>query len=203
MKWIEIDSQLAGSGLSIFSDREFRQITGVSQVAAKFLLIRYAKRGLLCRLKRGLYAARARMPSSWAIANRVYKPSYVSLESALSHYGLIPESVYGVTSVTTRATREFEIGGSSFLYRTIKRAAFAGYRAVEMDGQSILLAEKEKALADYLYLAFLRKERVNSRLAIGRASKTKLRGYLRLFESRGLLRWVSHDLKIPDSRTAY
>ena len=199
---MEIDKTLSRSGFRIFSDREFREITGVSPVSAKFLLIRYTQRGLLCRLKRGLYAGKTRMPSSWAIANRLYKPSYVSLSSALSYYGLIPENVYTVTSVTTKSTREFDVQDISYAYRTIKRHAFAGYRTVEIAGESVLIAEREKALADYLYLVFLKKEPWNERLNLAKVDRQTLKKYLKAFGRSGMVKWFENDIKIADRRTA-
>jgi len=61
------------------------------------------------------------------IANRIYRPSYVSLETALSHYHLIPENVYLVTSLSTRRTALFESPVGRFSYRTVKREFFFGY----------------------------------------------------------------------------
>ena len=60
------------------------------------------------------------------IANRIYKPSYVSLESALAYYQLIPESVFGVTSVSTRRTYRFATGLAEFRFRTVKPALYIG-----------------------------------------------------------------------------
>lgn len=200
MKWFKIESKLTKVGLRVFNYREFRQVTGAGAVAAKFLLMRYVRRGLICRLKRGLYALKSRMPSQWGIANRLYKPSYVSLASALSYYGLIPESVYSVTSVTTKSTREFKSDGMLYVYHTIKNSAFRGYRGVEISGETVLLAEKEKALADYLYFVFLKKERLNTRLNLRGINKKLLEQYLRNFKNKRFIDWYRHDFKIPDTR---
>ncbi len=86
------------------------------------------------------------------IANKIYRPSYVSLESALSIYGLIPEHPYTVTSVTTRKTSAFETRAGNYSYRKIKKELFFGYQ-VKKNGQGEwLLASPEKALLDYIYL---------------------------------------------------
>lgn len=201
MKWIEMDRSLARSGLRAFTDREFRSITGTTAMSAKFILIRYTRRGLLRRLKRGLYAVEGRLPSKWCLANRLYQPSYISLESALSYHGLIPETVYSVTSVTTKSTREFNVLGTSYLFRTVKRKGFFGYRSVEVDGQSALMAEKPKALADYLYFVFLKKARLNNRLRLKGVNRSGLLKNLEAFQHPGLVEWFKHDLKIPDHRT--
>ena len=187
MKWHGVEQKLAQARLKMFSGRDFQRIAGVSETAATFLLIRYTQRGYLRRLKRGLYAVPGRMPSRWAIANKVYSPSYVSLSSALSYYGLLPESVYAVTSVTTKSTREFQVDETSYVYRTLKRSAFSGYRAVEINGETVLLAEKEKAAADYLYFVFLKKATINRRLDLSKLDKRKLQGFLRDFGNPRLM----------------
>lgn len=202
MKWQEVEGKLRAARFQIFTDREFRQVTGAGRVSAKFQLIRYTRRGLLVRLKRGLYAIKAWPPSRWAVANRLYRPSYISLASALSYYGLIPESVYGVTSVTAKSTREFEVEGVRYVFRALKPRAFTGYRSIELDGQPVLIAEKEKALADYLYFVFLKKEILNRRLHLTGVKRGKLRACLATFGNPRLLSWFAHDLKIPDRRAA-
>lgn len=203
MKWMELDKRLAETRLRIFTDRDFRRIAGVSKTAASFQLMRYTKRGYLCRLKRGLYASRGRMPSRWAVANKVYAPSYISLSSALSYYGILPESVYSVTSITTRTTREFKVDEVAYSYRTMKREVFTGYRAAEIDGETVLIAEKEKAVADYLYFVFLKKEAMNRRLDLSKADRRKVKEFLRLYKNPRLIQWYERDLPKSDRRTAY
>jgi len=202
MKWMEIDNKLKVSKIKVFSSRDFQAITRVSEITAKFMLIRYTKKGFLRKLKRGLYISTNRTPPPWLIANQLYKPSYLSLESALSYYGLIPESIFSVTSVTTKTTREFEAGDHLYIYRTIKRQAFGGYRSIEINGDPILIAEREKAVADYLYFVFLKKASLNERLSLAGIKIRKLQNYLRAFGKPGLLDWYHHDLKIPDRRVA-
>jgi len=200
---MELDKKLAETRLKIFTGRDFQRIAGVSKTAASFLLIRYTKRGYLCRLKRGLYASRGRMPSRWAVANKIYTPSYISLSSALSYYGILPESVYSVTSITTKTTRQFKADEVAYIYRTMKREAFTGYRAAEISGETVLIAEKEKAVADYLYFVFLKKETMNRRLDLSKAGKRKVKEFLKLFQNPRLIQWYEHDLPKSDRRTAY
>ena len=86
------------------------------------------------------------------IANRVYKPSYVSLESALAYYQLIPESVFGVTSISTRRTYRFSTELAEFRFRTVKPGLFFGYDLVSVHGKRVKIARPEKAVLDFLYL---------------------------------------------------
>ena len=86
------------------------------------------------------------------IANRIYGPSYISFEMALSYYRLIPESVYAVTSVSTRRTYQFETSVAKFTYRTIKPHLFFGYDLVKYDNKYFKIAGIEKAVLDYFYI---------------------------------------------------
>jgi len=85
------------------------------------------------------------------VANHLYSPSYVSLETALSDYSIIPEVSMAVTSITTKTTRRFRNKHGLFIYRTVKPEAFAGYYVEREGGFDILMAEPEKALVDFLY----------------------------------------------------
>jgi len=85
------------------------------------------------------------------IANRIYKPSYVSLEMALSYYQLIPESVYGITSVSTRRTYRFNTAVGEFRYRTLKPDLFFGYALIRPERRIVKVAEPEKAVLDFIY----------------------------------------------------
>jgi predicted transcriptional regulator of viral defense system len=86
------------------------------------------------------------------IANRLYGPSYVSVESALSYYQIIPESVYGITSISTRRTYSFSTPLGEFQYRTLKPAFFFGYQIVKYNEKAFKIADIEKAVLDFFYL---------------------------------------------------
>jgi len=114
------------------------------------------RKGIIIRVKKGLYVFgendRQHPCSREVLANLMYGPSYISLEYALQYYGLIPERVEAVTSVTVGRSRKFSTPVGFFTYRMIPMAAFrAGMDQVEMDdGHSYLIAVPEKALADKL-----------------------------------------------------
>ncbi len=116
---------------------------------------RWLSKGYFVKLKRDLYefvdkGAKRRIPDLY-IANRLYGPSYVSLETALSIYSIIPDIAAGVTSVTTRPTRTFKNKYGIFFYRTCQKRAFTGYRLMLYEGFKAYIADKEKALVDFLY----------------------------------------------------
>lgn len=87
----------------------------------------------------------------YTIANRIYEPSYISLEMALSLYGLIPETVYGITSVTSRNTKSLKTQIGDFSYRHIRPELMFGYELRKYEDHSYQFAEIEKAVLDYLY----------------------------------------------------
>jgi predicted transcriptional regulator of viral defense system len=128
-----------------------------SATAVRRQLDRWVKSGRLLRLRRGVYAValpyRAEAPHPFLVANHLRRPSYVSLQSALSHYGMIPEFVPVTTSVTTGRPEELGTPMGRFLFRHVKKSAFFGYAQTEISrGQPVFLASPEKALLDLLYL---------------------------------------------------
>ena len=113
------------------------------------------RKGLLIRLKRGLYVVSPELSGMelvmGLIANHLYGPSYVSLHWALRWYGLIPERVETVTSVSTRHTRTFENALGRFTFRGVSQEYFPiGIKIQEEAGVNYLLASPEKALCDML-----------------------------------------------------
>lgn len=112
------------------------------------------KDNLLIPVRRGLYIPgfllMQRQPDPFLIANHILGPSYVSLESALSYYSLIPERVYTITSATTKASRTFytKIGVYSYTKLPLPYYSF-GIRNIELTpNQRFLIASPEKALFD-------------------------------------------------------
>jgi len=120
-------------------------------------LNRWRQKGLIIKLKRGAYILneldRKNSPGLQFIANQLYGPSYVSLEFALNLYGLIPERVSDITSVTTKKTMVIKNDLGVFIYQHIKPDAFRGFKALKEDsGITVFIAEPEKAVVDFLYL---------------------------------------------------
>lgn len=119
-------------------------------------LTRWCQRGLLVKLRNQYYAfpEYRQVPDfSRYVANRIYAPSYISLHSALSFYGMIPEEVVQLTSVTTLKTAKFENSFGTFHYQNVKTPLYFGYELKTMqNGRALLFATPEKALLDLLYL---------------------------------------------------
>lgn len=86
-------------------------------------------------------------------ANLLYEPSYISLESALAYYQVIPETVLGVTSISSRRTKQFTSDWGVFQYRSMRSDLLFGYDVVIVNQQKkYKMAKLEKAILDYLYL---------------------------------------------------
>lgn len=182
--------------LHIFGANDIRALFGVSAVAAAGLLHRYKKRGFIAQIKRGLYVFPDALPSDVYIANKLYSPSYISLEFALSYHGVIPETVYEITSVTTKATRRFEVKtlGKIFSYRKIKKAAYTGYEVQKQKEVSFYIADAEKAFVDANYLRMTNKQKPISRFHKEKISAEKALRYAKLFGSVKLISIIKTTL---------
>lgn len=118
-------------------------------------LVNWQKKGYLVKLRNGFYVFRETDIDEYLlykIANKIYEPSYISLESALSFYGIIPEAVFIIQSVSTRKTKCFETPVGVFNFRTIKHSLYFGYRLISKNGYTFRFASREKAVLDFLYL---------------------------------------------------
>lgn len=119
-------------------------------------LSRWTASGKILQLRRNVYVLaspwRRVQPHPFLIANELHRPSYVSLQSALAHRGMIPESVPTTTSVTTGRPVELDTPLGRYSYRHIAPAAFFGYGRTPLAGQQALVAGAAKALLDLVYL---------------------------------------------------
>jgi len=120
-------------------------------------LSRWVASGRVLRLRRGLYALappyRKIRPHPFVMANRLLPGSYVSLQSALAHYGLIPEYVPVTTSVSARRTARWGTPLGAYLFRTMKLELLWGYASLDLGAsQRAFVALPEKALLDLVYL---------------------------------------------------
>lgn len=128
-----------------------------SPSAVRIQLSRWAAAGRVVPLRRGIYmlAEPYRKVSAhpFLVANTLQPASYVSLQSALAHHGLIPEHVPVVTSITTGRPEQVDTPAGSFVYRHIKASLFGGSKYADLgNGQHAFIATPEKALLDVFYL---------------------------------------------------
>jgi len=159
-------------------------------------LTEWQRKGYIIKLIKGCYVfchANFDQRMLFLVANKMTRPSYVSLESALSLHGLIPEQAFSITSVTTQKTHAYETVKGYFTYKSIKESLFFGYQASRQTGRPpVLIADGEKALLDLLYCnpalnkpAALEALRLNKTI-LNSLDKSKLGTYLKLFDSATL-----------------
>ncbi len=171
--------------------------------AIRVQLSRWMRQGKVIGLRRGMYTLSEtyrRAPlSPAALANQLYRPSFLSGLWALGHYDLIPERVVWLTSVTPRVPRRFENPFGVFDYHNIKQDCFFGFAATVVAGQEILVAEPEKALLDHWHLTegeWTRERLDEMRYQhFDRVRESRLRDYAARFRSprldRAIERWLT------------
>jgi len=119
-------------------------------------LVNWVKRGYIIKLKKGFYTLnendRAAQFSLFFLANNLYSPSYISLESALSYYRMIPEKVVAITSISSKKTQRFVNSYGNFIYHHIAPKLYGDFAAAQDEfGNKFYLATPERALVDFLY----------------------------------------------------
>lgn len=182
MNFQQIRHRLKQHNLEIFTTQEFINIFGFNRSVAAVKLTRYKKSGYLISPRKSVYYLTGEVDDKFKIANKVYSPSYISLDSALSKYNIIPETVYTVTSITTRTTREFTDDQTVYRYYRIKKEAFLGYHKEE----DTLIADPEKAVVDFLYFVSQGKREPNDRMSLSKIDKEKVLSFAKFFNSTRL-----------------
>ncbi len=166
----------------------------------KMNLVRWQKKELLKKIRNKWYHFSELNFSEevlFFIANKIYHPSYVSLESALDYYGVIPEAVFTITSMTSRKTERFQNKQSTYSYKSIKKELFFGYRLQKEKNFTFKIATLEKALLDKLYantsiknIEDIRALRFNKAIINEHIDRDKLMEYAMFFKSKTLLKKV-------------
>jgi len=186
----------------LFSSSQISSITDNEQVLRN-QLTQWKKQRLLFCVKRGLYILnegdRKINPSRLFIANQLLCPSYISTEYALSFYGLIPEKVEDITSVTTKKTALFENTFGVFRYQHINISAFIGFREVRDEASlPFFIAEPEKAIVDFFYFHLLNFQRDDKDIfslsyrfqSVSDLNKKRLKDFAKTFKNRKLLKVI-------------
>ena len=197
MEYIKLLTALKRNNLYIFSLQDIENLFPDENLKTlKNNLTRWLKKGRFARIKRELYefidpASQLAIPDLY-IANKIYSPSYISLETALSIHSIIPDIAVQVTSVTTRQTRVFKNKYGAFFYRACQKRAFTGYRIMNYEGFKVFIADKEKALVDFVYYRLrsngamdLKEERFDKNI-LKKINWAKVNKYAKLFNARTL-----------------
>lgn len=140
---------------------------------------RLKKTEWLIKISKGKYYFALNKPDDFTMANFIYQPSYVSLESALSFYGIITAFPYQITSITPKKTKRVVVGKKEYTYTQINQDLFWGYEKTE----KFLIADREKSLLDYLYLASkgLRSPQI-SEFDLKSINRQKIKDYLKMIK---------------------
>jgi predicted transcriptional regulator of viral defense system len=172
-------------------------------------LSRWTASGRILQLRRGLYMLAPPFQKvkahPFVIANRMVRGSYVSLQSALAYYSLIPEEAYRVTSVTTGRPGKWKTPSGHFEFRHIRPELLAGYRIEKLaQGQEAFIAGREKALLDLIYLEaggdspeYLAELRLQNEESLDPSVLMRL---ARLYGSAKLMRAASNIRRLATSR---
>ena len=118
-------------------------------------LTNWQRQGFIVKLRREFYAFQELISQpnfAFFLSNFIYKPSYVSLHTALAFYGIIPEAVTQITSVSSLKTAYFQNDAGQFSYKKVKPDLFFGYEQKPFGNRTISIATPEKAILDLLYL---------------------------------------------------
>lgn len=156
------------SNLDFFTKEALRQLE-TDKEALNFNIKNWLKNGKIISLKKGLYLLAERWEKeadkesySEFLANKIYEPSYLSMEYVMSKYGLLTEAVYGLSSVTTKKTKVFKNRVGLFSYSSITPGLFTGFK-IENGARIKVVASKAKAVFDYLYFRFLKETPINQK----------------------------------------
>ncbi|MFH1478495.1 MAG: hypothetical protein ABIG92_01795 [Candidatus Omnitrophota bacterium] len=204
MHYLELRNAL--KDFTIFSFNDIKSLKGNF---FRTRLNEWQDKGYIIKVVRGYYVfsdLKLNEKALFEISNKIYPPSYISFEMALSYYQLIPESVYGITAVSTRRTYRFKTRIAEFIYRTVTPRLFFGYILVKYGDKYFKIASMEKAILDYLYINPNIKDedgfaslRINKDMFFKQLSKEKLYMFLERFNQKALrkrsesfLRFMSH-----------
>jgi predicted transcriptional regulator of viral defense system len=195
MKWLDFEREIKRKNITLFTPLDVQRFLGRSKMASQFLVYRLKKKGYVVSVKRGLYKLSDEQIPDLYVANKIYSPSYISLEFALSYHGIIPETVYEITSVTTKATRRFKTLGKIFSFRKIKKVAYTGYEIQKQQGLSFYIADAEKAFVDTDYLRLMSGQKPISRFDKAKINRAKALRYAKLFKNEKLIGVVKTTLQ--------
>jgi len=168
-------------------------------------LSEWQKKGYIKKIIKGYYIfsdLEINEQALFIIANKIFDPSYISLEMALSYHGLIPESVYGITSITSKKTYTFTSELAEFSYNKIKPELMFGYELIHYQDQNFKIAEVEKAILDFFYInPKIKSEgdfyelRINKEIFREKVDMIKFKNYLEKFNNKSLAKRVNKFIK--------
>jgi len=150
MKKVEALLILQKSDRSIFSLTDIKRLLKIrSDNTAYVQANRLEREGLLTRVAKGIYCLRDSKPSDFELANFLYSPSYISLESAMAYYGILLQVPQIIISVTPRRARKIVAVNKEFAFLHLNQRYYFDY----IKEQRFIIATPEKALIDTIFFA--------------------------------------------------
>jgi predicted transcriptional regulator of viral defense system len=197
MHYIEFQKELGP--FTVFSLADIRQVDSAFD---RRRLNEWQDKGYIRKVIKGYYIFADRAideKTLFEIANRIYAPSYVSFEMALAYYGLIPESVYGVTCASTRKTSRFKTPVGAFIYRSIRPKLYFGFSLFRNNEKLFKIAFPEKAFLDLFYIKSELRDitgfeslRINREVFLKLMNRSKINVYLGAYRQASLKRRVNN-----------
>ena len=178
MKYLELLGKIK-TNVFTFSDLG-KYFSGEDDGSIKTQLHRFIKKKFVFQIKRGVYCFDPNRIDQFELASYLYQPSYISLESALNYYGMIPDIPQTVTSISPVTTKKIRTQFGNYFYTKIKQDLFFGYESVasSTSANNYQNAKKEKALLDYIYIRKI-KSLSGLRLDLGKIDKKILARYIK------------------------
>ncbi|HEC91497.1 MAG TPA: hypothetical protein ENI51_00640 [Candidatus Atribacteria bacterium] len=196
MKFLEIKNEL--KDFPVFS---LNDIKNIDPGFHRRRLNEWQDRGYIKKIIRGYYLFSDIVIDEeilFKISNQIYYPSYISLQTALSYYHLIPENVYEITAISTRKTYHFETSLGNFNYCSIKPQLFFGYHLIKQRKYYFKIANIEKTLLDYFYFSpSIKTEqdfasiRFNQEVLTAQVDENRLFNYLEKYNQKLLIKRIN------------
>jgi len=182
MNNIAIYKKLKNINKNIFKTSDLKRIFNIANINSLNKKIQsLVKNEILIKIMKGYYYLTDKKPLVFEIANILYKPSYISLESALCFYGILIQSPQKITSVTTKLTKKITSNKKRFVYYKINNKYFKEYVKIN----DFLIATPEKAFIDYIYFSSFKKRKIDiSELNLKKLNKKKVNYLASQIQSR-------------------
>jgi len=150
VKKIDALLKLQKSGRNIFSSVDLQKLLRTeSGNTACIQANRLTNDRILERIAKGVYCLKDSKPDDFETANFLYKPSYISLESALAYYGILLQVPHSITSVTPKRAKKISSKGKEFVYSHLAQNYYSDYVREKL----FVIATPEKAIIDIIFFA--------------------------------------------------
>lgn len=177
--------KLLDSETPFFTTQILAGLWDVDPASAKTMASRLSKKGILLRLRRGLYTLNKTKVFPFELANALYQPSYISLESALNYWGVLVQAPQVVLSVANRSKR-LRAQNTEFIYRRIpKKCLEVGWQKEK----NFVIATPEKALLDLYYLASKGILSIRAQDLKLNINQEKIKMYIQFYPKRFQKKW--------------